>query len=256
LARYKEKEQPPNISAAMAPRADRSRSPRQSSRVRGRARSVETDGSEVAAPAIPEPTLVVTETWAPKYNLAFMKKLMDLEDMRTVMWGDTPYADVFEAMAARQATHYKDRWVECRLATMCGEKLRLVPQDWSLTDRPAYGMPKLIRYAALLGMDYLELDLVASHPRQILKYAIEHDIGHPTLLAAFGSRQAIGDFRANMTQQTGLQASDVKLATNMACYGSSLKDWMAEHGIDALPHTYRTQGRGGSRARPLLGGVL
>jgi hypothetical protein len=165
---------------------------------------------------------------------------MDLEDMRTVRWGDMPYADVFEAMAARQAVHYKDCWVECRLATMCGEKLRLVPQDWSLTNRPAYGMPKLIRYAALLGMDYLELDLVASHPRQILKYAIEHRIDHTTLLAAFGSRQAIVDFRASTAQLTGLPVSDIKLATNMLCYGNSLRDWMHEHGVDNLPDTLST----------------
>ena len=169
-----------------------------------------------------------------------MKKLMDLEDMRTVRWGDMPYADVFEAMAARQAVHYKDCRVDCRLAIMCGEKLRLVPQDWSLTNRPAYGMPKLIRYPALLGMDYLELDLVASHPRQILKYAIERRIDHATLLAAFGPRQAVVDFRASTAQLTGLPVSDIKLATNMLCYGNSLRDWMNEHGVDKLPDTLST----------------
>ena len=215
---------------------DRSRSPRHT-RGRKRDRSAETDASVISAPTLPEPPQVVTETWTPKYNLAFMRKLMDLEDLRAVRWGDIPYADVFEAMTERQPTHNKDYWVECRLATMCGEKLRLVPQDWSLADRPAYGMPKLIRYAALLGMDYLELDLVASHPRQILKYAVDHGIASTSLTEAFGSREAIADFRTSTARLMGLPASDIKLAANMLCYGSSLRDWMSERRIDKLPDT-------------------
>ena len=213
--------------------ANRSRSPKLT-RGRKRDRSVETDASTISAPALPEPTQVVTETCVPKYNLAFMGKLMNLEAMRTARWGDIPFADVFEAMVTR-STPYKDSWIECQLATRCGEKLRLVPQDWSLAGRPAYSMPKLIRYAALLGSGHCELDLVSSHPRQILRYALLHNLGHTVLQAAFGSRQAIAEFRTSTAAALGLQVSDIKLATNMICYGSALREWMAERGIQTFP---------------------
>ena len=63
----------------------------------------------------------------PKYYNGFMQKLMNLEDMRTVRWGDMPYADVFKSMVGRQSTHFKDSWVERTLATMCKVKLRGCP---------------------------------------------------------------------------------------------------------------------------------
>ena len=217
--------------------ADHSRTPRR----RGKAKSTQGDQSvddEGFPPVVPEQPPVVKSTYKPRYNEAFMETLMNLEAMYNLKWGDVSYADVFESMLLRQRDHecrMKDDWVECGLAIRSGKKLRLVPSDWSIAGRPAYGMPKLIRYAVLLGMGYMEFDLVASHPRQILKYAKSNSLETTALLAIFGSRASIKRFRVNLAQEMNLPESEIKLATNMLCYGSGLKDWMAKHGVEALP---------------------
>ena len=147
---------PAQASFMPAPRdmADHSRTPRR----RGKAKSTQGDESvddQGFPPVVPEQPPVVKSTYKPRYNEAFMETLMNLEAMYNLKWGDVSYADVFESTLLRQRDHecrMKDDWVECGLAIRSGKKLRLVPSDWSIAGRPAYGMPKLIRYAVLLGM--------------------------------------------------------------------------------------------------------
>ena len=93
-----------------------------------------------------------------------------------------------------------DEWRESNLALACDKKLRLIPANYSTVCRPVMSMPKLIRYAALMGQPHIEIDLTASHPRQILAYARRHGLAHAALQDAFGSRRAIVDFRTAQAQ--------------------------------------------------------
>ena len=164
-------------------------------------------------------------TYAPKKNAAFMDEIKTYRDMTELTWGDMPYSDVLESIL-RSPDRCSDAWVECKLAVQCKTQLRLVPADWSPPGRPIVSLPKLLRYAVLLGSPYLELDLVSSHPRQILKYARKHELRRDGLEWAFGSRSAITSFRACLAVDMQLPVAAVKAATNMVCYGSSLKDWI------------------------------
>jgi hypothetical protein len=175
-------------------------------------------------------TLVAATTHAPKRNLQFLNELKSYKEMSELTWGELPYADVLEALVQAEE-RLVDEWVECGLASRCERKLRLVPDDWSLVGRPVVSLPKLLRYAVLLGAPYLELDLVSSHPRQILKYARAHGLPRRALEAAFGARGSIGGFRARLAQELRLPVEAVKSATNMLCYGSSLSDWRKDWGL-------------------------
>jgi hypothetical protein len=183
------------------------------------------------------------ETVCPRVNRAFLEELMTYEEFhQTQWWGDICFAEIFNEIL--QNDKMKDRWCESDFATRCGVALRLIPANFSALHRPTYSMPKLIRFAALCGTEYLELDLVASHPRQILKYAREHQLPHAALARAFGGREAIRSFRSQIAEDMAIRypeaspwsSEDIKVALNQICYGGSLREWAAQkHIVGGLP---------------------
>jgi hypothetical protein len=207
---------------------------------------------------------LVVETVCPRLNRAFLERLMTYEEFHRLRWGDVAIADIFQEMLEKN--NAKDAWCESELSRQCGGvPLRLIPADYSTLHRPVYSMPKVIRFAALCASDYVELDLVASHPRQLLAYAKEHALRHAVLQRAFGGRQAIKDFRESLRRDIkngakgigGLEGldgfdgsggisgpvivsrDDVKLGLNQLCYGSSLRDWQRRLRLEELPRELR-----------------
>jgi hypothetical protein len=176
-------------------------------------------------------------TRAPNVNLEFLQHLASLKVFEEMRWGSTTYADIMQGIVQRQ----EDEWRESDFAVACNKALRLVPVVWSPTRQPVFYMPKVIRYAGLCDMGYVELDLVASHPRQILRYATGHGLPSDELARAFGTAEAIEAYRSMIRVKlseligTMLPCGDAKAAINMICYGSSLKDWMAKRKIPRLP---------------------
>jgi hypothetical protein len=77
-----------------------------------------------------------------------------------------------------------DTYVEPMIAQILGLRLRVVPQEWATDKRPVYPMPRLLRFAALMGNNIVEIDLVSSHFRQLKKYAMLHQLECPIFVSA------------------------------------------------------------------------
>ena len=94
---------------------------------------------------------------------------------------------------------------------------------------PVYPMPRLVRYAAFMGMDLLELDVPASWGQQALKYARKHDLEKALLEEAFASTSAIETFRASL----GIEGT--KGVVNMLLGGAGAAKIKITFGITRLP---------------------
>ena len=84
---------------------------------------------------------------------------------------------------------------ESSIALRLGQRLRLVGTKGGMPSMPVYPMPRLVRHAAFMGMDLLELDVPASWGQQALKYARTHGLEKTCLEEAFASTIAIEAFR-------------------------------------------------------------
>lgn len=60
---------------------------------------------------------------------------------------------------------------------------------------PLYAHPNIARHAFFVGTELIELDFPALHGQQFLKYARRHGLPHQVLQHAFGSTEAIYEFR-------------------------------------------------------------
>ncbi len=94
---------------------------------------------------------------------------------------------------------------------------------------PVYPMPRLVRYAALMGMDLVELDMPASWGKQALKYARAHGLPKECLEEAFASASNIETFR------TSLGIEGAKGAVNMLIGGAGAAKIKTRVGISKLP---------------------
>ena len=123
-----------------------------------------------------------------------------------------------------------EEYYECELANRLQVPMRLTGrgQRW-----PLYSYPRLARYAFFTGTGLAELDFPASHGQQFLKYARRHNLSHRTLELAFGSTEAIYEFRR--TACPALPATAVKSACNLLAYGSGLADWRKAHRMAGIP---------------------
>ena len=102
---------------------------------------------------------------------------------------------------------------------------------------PLYSYPRLARYAFFTGTGLAKLDFPASHGQQFLKYARRHNLSHRTLELAFGSTEAIYEFRR--TACAGLPATAVKSACNLLAYGNGLADWRKANRMAGIPPALR-----------------
>ncbi len=96
---------------------------------------------------------------------------------------------------------------------------------------PVYTCPRVIRFAAFVGTDYRELDLVASHPRQIYKFALKHEL-KVVVLSVFRSEAEIEAFRNSFD---GISPASIKSICNKLAYGNGGDEWCTEHGVERLP---------------------
>ncbi len=172
---------------------------------------------------------------SPPMNLHFMRQLMGFKGMHQRMWGRLSLAEALKRVAARtRRTH--EIYKECQLAVEAGVSLRLYgtteDEQGSWESMPVYGMCRLVRFAALAGQDVMELDFPASHPRQVLAYAMAHGLPHAVLSEAFGDVSKIKAFRSSFAP---LPASSIKHICNAMCYGNGGKVWLKSHALSRLP---------------------
>jgi hypothetical protein len=86
------------------------------------------------------------------------------------------------------------------------------------------------------GTSVLEIDLMASHFRQLRKYAMLHNLECPLLIAAWRDVESIRLFRRGVE---GIAPSAVKECCNMLAYGKSGANWIRQHGLPELPKALR-----------------
>ena len=90
-----------------------------------------------------------------------------------------------------------DTYGECAVAEKLGMQLRLVYKR----TRPTvaiYPQARVLRYAAFMGLDIMELDFISSHGRQALKYARTHGLRCVIMHEAFATADHIKAFRDSL----------------------------------------------------------
>jgi len=169
----------------------------------------------------------VYEVPAPPINKTFLKELIKMQGSHTFMLNGIPMAQYLEDLLHDRPPTVK--YQECALADKIDTKLRLTVTGTP----PIYGTPRVLRYAALMGMPVMEIDAPASHGQQVYKYAVKHDLPRHWLQEAFGSPANIVEFRGRVL---GAAASGaVKKALNLMCYGNALRDWLRDQHLQRLP---------------------
>ncbi|CAJ1443076.1 unnamed protein product, partial [Effrenium voratum] len=165
----------------------------------------------------------------PRVNTAFVTDLLDMADTWRIRVGEMSLRFYLERGLASNKT-VPEEYYECELANRLQVPMRLTGrgQRW-----PLYSYPRLARYAFFTGAGLAELDFPASHGQQFLKYARRHNLSHRTLELAFGSAEAIYEFRR--TACPGLPATAVKSACNLLAYGNGLADWRKAHRMAGIP---------------------
>ena len=160
---------------------------------------------------------------APAINWDFIQRIGMMKGSDKVSWGTQVLSTVLKKLTSRDQDSYR----ECNLALAVEMQLRLVPTG---EDYPVYCMPRVVRWAALCGTPNREFDLVASHLRQNLKYAKNHNLPRTQLLN-FATRESIDRFRNSFN----LPASAIKNITNMMAYGNGGVEWMEKWKLDEMP---------------------
>jgi hypothetical protein len=116
---------------------------------------------------------------APCLNNEFMDMLAGTREALVWTWGCRHLGDVLKTLKAAPT---EVEYAECRLAVDLDLRMRLQPvMPRGLQDMPAYSAPRVVRYCALQGSGYLELDLVASHGVQLAKYTAANNLADVVL---------------------------------------------------------------------------
>ena len=165
---------------------------------------------------------------APPLNVDFLKQLLEQRGTYECKIGNLTLDCYLQAACARLAQP-EDCYHETAIAIRLGQGLRLVGTKGGMSSMPVYPMPRLVRYAAFMGMDLLELDVPASWGQQALKYARKHDLEKALLEEAFASTSAIETFRASL----GIEGA--KGVVNMLLGGAGAAKIKATFGITRLP---------------------
>eukprot|EP00929_Paragymnodinium_shiwhaense_P019277 TRINITY_DN13209_c0_g1_i3.p1 TRINITY_DN13209_c0_g1~~TRINITY_DN13209_c0_g1_i3.p1 ORF type:complete len:1103 (+),score=298.55 TRINITY_DN13209_c0_g1_i3:203-3310(+) len=189
-------------------------------------------------PRVPSPFVPKIYTERQKVNVRFVEFLMRTKGAHELKFDDGVTLASHLRVALRQyknAIHDEDadipdrceHYKECDLAESLGRPMRLYAADAPLAKR------RLVRNALLTGMPYVELDLPASHPQQIFRYAKKHDLKCRVLTLAAGSAANIKSFRL-LPDFLGIKPEVVKEAVNMMSYGSGMRDFLTKHGMASL----------------------
>ena len=162
---------------------------------------------------------------SPPINEDFLNKLLDTQETLLHTVGNLPLQDYIKAALERRETN--DHYGECKVAQKLGLNLRLVAKTKNL---PIYPQPRVLRYAAFMGMQLLELDVPSSHGQQALKYAREHGLERTLLERAFATTKKIRNFRRSLDMDEVL----AKTAINMIVGGSGLVNVKTECSLPVL----------------------
>ena len=162
---------------------------------------------------------------SPPINEDFLNKLLDTQGSLVHTVGNLPLRDYIKAALERRETN--DHYGECKVAQQLGLNLCLVAKTKNL---PIYPQPRVLRYAAFMGMQLLELDVPSSHGQQALKYAREHGLERTLLERAFATTKKIRNFRRSLDMDEVL----AKTAINMIVGGSGLVNVKTECSLPEL----------------------
>jgi hypothetical protein len=92
-----------------------------------------------------------------------------------------------------------------------------------------YPQARVLRYAAFMGLELMELDFISSHGRQALRYARTHGLRCDIMHEAFATADHIKAFRES------LALPSAKLAVNMLVGGAGLAKVKLATGVRELP---------------------
>ena len=98
---------------------------------------------------------------APRLNVDFLRHLLEQRGTYECKIGNLTLDCYLHAALAR-LVQPEDCYYESSVAKRLGLHLRLVGTKGGLHSMPVYPMPRLVRYAAFMGMDLVELDMPAS----------------------------------------------------------------------------------------------
>ncbi len=171
----------------------------------------------------------VVEVPPPPVNRAFLGALLRQRGALEHYVGDLPFAGYLEAVLGKDAPA-ADRYEESDVACKLGLKLRLVAKG-ARASMPVYPQPRVVRHAAFMGVDVVELDVPASHGQQALKYARKHVLPLAALEAAFASTEAIVALRSSL----GFPAGVAKGVVSLLVGGAGLAKIKVLAGVSELP---------------------
>jgi hypothetical protein len=167
---------------------------------------------------------------APPVNVDFLKSLLGTRTASDHFIGTFPMRIYIESILDN--TRAEDVYSECKVAIKLGLQLRLVAKG-DRSKLPVLPQPRILRYAAFMGVDVIELDVPSSHGQQALKYCRKHNLRCDTLAMAFASTNHVRDFRTSLN----ISPDAAKLASNLLVGGAGVKKIMLKCNLASLPPT-------------------
>ena len=192
-------------------------------------------------------------------NIAMARELARTKDFSaTRPWGNSidmiTLTEHFVARTHRTShnvSYTLDVYSECSTATTLKLELRLIGgwrstlgeappsimaegrrgvPSW-LLGFPVIQAPRVVRFLFFLETPFpvWELDLVASHLREMMSAAITHDIPHKELAIYVRSEESVKKFREVEAKHLKVKPHDIKRLMNMIGYGNSGREWAAVH---------------------------
>ena len=164
----------------------------------------------------------------PPVNEAFLKMLCTTRGATQHYIGDFQLHHYLAKVLERRAV--LDVYEECTVASKLCLQLRLVAKG-ARDYMPVFPQPRVVRYAAFMGMPVIELDVPSSHGQQALKYCRFHGHRKAVLEQAFASTAVVASFRSTL----GLTLDVAKYSINMLVGGAGAVKVKSEAGISELP---------------------
>jgi len=175
-----------------------------------------------------QPPLIRMVVPSQRVNRAFLKALCKMRGAFSHHIGQFNLHSYLDAVLTRVSTD--DVYEECGVAVKLGLQLRLVAKG-ARSSMPVFPQPRVVRYAAFMGMDVIELDVPSSHGQQALRYARDHGLTKVVMEAAFASTATVAVFRGSL----GIPLETAKYAINMLVGGAGLVKVMSKARLSELP---------------------
>jgi hypothetical protein len=167
---------------------------------------------------------------APPINVDFLKSLLRMRTSNDHFIGNFPLKAYIDSIL--ENARVEDVYSECKVAQRLGLRLRLVAKG-ERSKLPVLPQPRILRYAAFMGVDVMELDVPSSHGQQALKYCRLHGLRCDTLAMAFASTTSVREFRSSLP----ISADAAKLASNLLVGGAGIEKIKTKCNLKTLPPT-------------------